>query len=476
VGAREVIQRADEVLGEGLERVVIGHHRRRLRRLAWLAALDAPAGGWAQGAPPPRQGNGLEVFVEGSDALPAIARAIEGARERVWVAGWHFSPEFSLGETSLRELLAEAAERVEVKVLAWAGAPLPLFHPHRKEVREMREGLVAGTRIQCVLDDKERPMHCHHEKLVIVDGEIAFVGGIDLTTLGGNRLDSSSHPARGSVGWHDAAARVEGPAAADVAGHFALRWVELTGEKLPVEQPGDAGDVELQVVRTVPNNVYERLPLGDFRILESYLRAVRSAERLIYLESQFLWSYEFVRALEEKLRNPPSDDFRVVVVLPAHPNNGQDDTRGQLGVLVQADGDGNRFLACTLWQPGEGSRPVYVHAKIGIVDDRWLTLGSANLNEHSFFNDTEMNVVTHDPQLARAVRLRLWAEHLGCDPAELEGDPARIVDQRWRPLAVEQLERRRRGEQSTHRLHLLPHVSRRAKGLLGPLNGFFVDG
>jgi phosphatidylserine/phosphatidylglycerophosphate/cardiolipin synthase-like enzyme len=476
VGARGVIESVDHALGEGLERLVVAHHRRRLGRLGQLGALDAPAGGWAGGDPPPRQRNDLEVFIDGSEALPAIARAISEAREQVWVAGWHFTPEFRVGETPLRELLAQVAERVPVKVLAWAGAPLPLFHPDRKEVREMRERLVGGTRIECALDSRERPMHCHHEKLVIVDGRLAFVGGIDLTTLGGDRLDTSAHPARGRLGWHDAAARVVGPAAADVADHFALRWAEVTGESLERRPAEEASGVELQVVRTVPNNVYEGLPRGDFRIVESYLRAVRAAERLVYLESQFLWSYELVAVLAEKLRNPPNDGFRVVAVLPAHPNNGQEDTRGQLGVLVEADGEGKRFLACTLWQPGTDADPVYVHAKIGIVDDRWLTLGSANLNEHSFFNDTEVNVVTRDPAIARAVRLRLWSEHLGCSPDEVSGDPARIVDERWRPLAQEQLERRRRGDRTTHRLLLLPHVSRRSKGLLGPLNGFFVDG
>ena len=103
------------------------------------------------------------------------------------------------------------------------------------------------------------------------------------------------------------------------------------------------------------------------------------------------------------------------MLLPVHPNNGTDDTRGQLGVLVDAakrGGDETRFLACTLYQPGPGGEPVYVHAKIGIVDDRWLTVGSANLNEHSLFNDTEVNVVTCDEHLARDARLRLWAEHL----------------------------------------------------------------
>src|ERR671930_13020 len=107
-------------------------------------------------------------------------------------------------------------------------------------------------------------MHCHHEKLVIVDGRIAFVGGIDLTSLGGDRLDTPAHPARGRVGWHDAAARVEGAAAGDVADHFALRWAEVAGEKLEHGPADDADGVELQVVRTVPNAVYHRLPRGDF--------------------------------------------------------------------------------------------------------------------------------------------------------------------------------------------------------------------
>jgi phosphatidylserine/phosphatidylglycerophosphate/cardiolipin synthase-like enzyme len=397
----------------------------------------------------------------------------------VWLAGWHFSPELRLGGdgTTLRELLAETAERVEVRVLAWAGAPLPLFHPDRGEVREMRERLVRGTRIACALDDRERPLHCHHEKLVIVDGGVAFVGGIDLTALGGDRFDAPSHPPRGRLGWHDAAARIDGPAVADVADHFALRWEEVVGEDLAREDGSKHADgLKAQVVRTVPERVYRGLPRGDFRILESYLRALRSAERLVYVESQFLWSPELVSVLADKLRDPPADEFRLVVLLPARPKNGQEDTRGQLGVLAEADAGAGRFVACTLYQPGEGGNSVYVHAKIGIVDDRWLTLGSANLNEHSLFNDTEMNVVSRDPELARAVRLRLWSEHLGCDPSELDGDPAEIVDARWRPLADEQLARRSRGEPPSHKLLLLPHVSRRAKGVLGPLNGFLVDG
>ena len=99
-------------------------------------------------------------------------------------------------------------------------------------------------------------------------------------------------------------------------------------------------------MRTIPNGVYDALPDGDYRILEAYMRALRSAARLVYLESQFFWAPELVEILAEKLRNPPSEEFRVVVVLPAKPNNGADDTRGQLGVLAEADRD-ERLLACT---------------------------------------------------------------------------------------------------------------------------------
>ena len=321
-------------------------------------------------------------------------------------------------------------------------------------------------------------MHCHHEKTIVVDGRVAFVGGIDLTALAGDRFDARAHPPRDRLGWHDAAVLLRGPVVADVADHFALRWTEVTGEPVaPTAPPEPAGDLDVQLVRTVPERIYSRLPRGDFRIIESYLRAVRSAERLVYLENQFLWSPELVVALDDKLRNPPRDDFRVVCVLPADPNDGRDETRGQLGQLAEADAGKGRLLACTLYATdGRTSHAVYVHAKVGIVDDRWLTIGSANLNNHSFYNDTEVNVVLHDERLARETRLRLWAEHLELPRVEIEGDPAEVVDGRWKPIATEQLARRESGRPLTHRLVRLPHVSKRSRRLLGPIEGLLVDG
>jgi phosphatidylserine/phosphatidylglycerophosphate/cardiolipin synthase-like enzyme len=455
----------DDSIGAGVEQLVVAHHRRRLKRRGWQHAYDPPSDGlWCAGDPPPREGNKLELLIDGEKALDRLQEDIAGARDSVLLAGWHFEPSFKLtrGGPPLRELLADAAERADVRMLAWAGAPLPLFKPSRADVRKIREAMVKGTKIRMELDANERPMHCHHEKLAVIDGRIAYVNGIDLTSLAGDRLDSSKHPARGAIGWHDAGSRIEGPLVRDVADHVTMRWHEVTGETITLAcDDSPKGEVRAQFVRTVPNSVYDALPRGDYRILEAYVRALRSARRLIYLESQFLWSPEVVAILKAKLVDPPSDEFRLVVLLPARPNNGNDDTRGQLGVLAEADRD-QRLLACTLHQPRHAGQ-VYVHAKIGIVDDRWLCIGSANLNEHSFYNDTEACVITTDEGLARDTRLQLWREHLRRD--DVDGEPHEVIDQIWVPTA----------EQGDH-LGLLPHVSRRTRRFLGPINGLLVDG
>ena len=236
----------------------------------------------------------------------------------------------------------------------------------------------------------------------------------------------------------------------------------------------------MQVVRTVAESMYDALPRGDFRIFESYVRALRSAQKLIYIENQFLWAPELVSIIADKLRHPPSPDFRVVILLPAKANNGADDTRGQLGVLSEADDGNGRMLGATIRSmspSGDRADPLYVHAKVAIIDDQWLIVGSANLNAHSLFNDTELCVVTDDGALARDTRVRLWAEHLELEAAAVAAASATdLVDHHWRPIAHEQLERWRSDQVPTHRLLELPGVSRRSRRLLGPLSGLIDDG
>lgn len=134
-----------------------------------------------------------------------------------------------------------------------------------------------------------------------------------------------------------------------MAEHFDLRWTAVTGEQLPSVPPPDrAGDTTIQLLRTIPEHVYDQIPNGAFGVLEGYMRALRSAQELIYLESQFFWLPETVDLLSEKVRDPRSDRFRVVVLLPSKPKNGEDDTRGMLARLADADGGRGRFLSTTI--------------------------------------------------------------------------------------------------------------------------------
>src|ERR1051325_5381284 len=121
----DMLERFDAAVGDGLEKAMVHHHMRRLRRQGRLQALTpATPGLWAETAAPPREGNAFEVLIDGANALPQMAEAIRGAKRHVHVCSWNLQPEFRPERHDhhwpVRELLAEAAERVPVRVLVWA--------------------------------------------------------------------------------------------------------------------------------------------------------------------------------------------------------------------------------------------------------------------------------------------------------------------------------------------------------------------
>ncbi len=334
------LDRVDAAIGGGIEHAMIHHHMRRMRRHGQLRAL-APGLRRACGRRPRCRrapGNSMEVLIDGANALPRMAEAIQrrqAPRPRVLVApgaGLRSRPADGLAGQGAAGRGRRARARARDRVGGRAGAGLPA--PPRRRARPRASGSCTGTKIQCQLDSCTRLMHCHHEKLVIVDDELAFVGGIDLTTLAGDRYDTNEHPHKDdAIGWHDASAMLRGPIVRRRrrALRAALGGDGGRGAGAARGASPTAGDTTVQFVRTVPEGAYRVLPRGEFSVLETYVRALRSAQRLIYLENQFLWSPEIVHILETKLRNPPSHDFRVVVLLPHKANNGQDDTRGMLG-------------------------------------------------------------------------------------------------------------------------------------------------
>ena len=419
--------------------------------------------------------------MDGAAFFPAVVDAVRRARSHVHLAAWALSPSFLVERgdrhQTLRELLAEAAQRVDVRVVLWAGSPLPLARPWRSDARTAVAELTRDTRIQVALDRTGLLVGACHEKVVVVDDREAFVGGIDPTNLKGDRYDQAGHPARSGVNWHDLGAHLRGPAVADVADHFRQRWQDATGRSLPpAPAPPPAGHSAVQIVRTVPERAAVGRSRPDFSALQAHLAALRGAQRLVYLENQFLWSVEVVDVLADKLRHPPHESFRVLAVLPAHPMKGIDDTRGQLRVLAQADAGAGRLLACTLRSRSAAYREdVYVHAKVLVVDDAWLSVGSMNLSDHGLFNAVEVQLITDDAALARATRIRLWSEHLELPEATVAAsDAVQLIDEHWRPVAQEQLARQREGRELTRRVVVLPAASRRPLRVLGPLQGLVL--
>ena len=454
-----------------LPRAIVGRlHRRRphrhlrgrkpggtMPRDRWWSGDDR----WYERGTPPRRRNQLTPLLDGEEAFEAILGAIKEARDYVYIVGWALTPTFALARANepalteddlLTRVLAEVSERVTVKMLVWRGSTL-LFQPTAAITEQACEELRrAAPRLDVRLDGTARPTHCHHQKAVVVDGQIGFVGGLDLTTLEGDRWDRPGHPLRHGRNWHDVALTIRGEAVADLEENFALRWIAVTGERdLPHRPPAVADDwrTPCQIVRTIPARTYRFARRGEFGIAAAYRDAIARARHFIYLENQYLWSEEIVAALIDALARNRDRLFRIVVVLPAHADFGKYDNDKQIARLREADAGRGQFHAYSLYSSGPaagrfgfGFVPVYVHAKVAIIDDEWFMVGSANLNRRGLATDSEMNAHSIDAAGARALRLRLWAEHLRTEPDDLaDADPVTIIDERFLPRSREVAER-----------------------------------
>ena len=451
----------------------------RPRRRAELLPERGPRG------TPPRDGCAVEVLVDGALALPrSPTRSPEPARTSTSRAGTSRPASPSVATERpvvLRNLLAEVAERADVRVLAWAGAPLPVFRPSRRE-RPAGWTLCRGhphpvcarlTRAAAALPPRE-------DRRRRRPGRVRRRDRPHRRERRPLRLEPSTRRGPGSAGTTSARAS-SGPRVADVAAHFRMRWREVTGEALPASRrPTEAGGrrTTVQIVRTIPERIYDAVPgrrLRDPRVV-SRRAAVGDVVRLPREPVPLVAGDRGGAAREARAPadRPTSGSCSCSRRSRA---SGADDTRGHARRARRGrrrGGPAPRLHA--LRARGRARRPVYVHAKVGIVDDRWLTIGSANLNEHSLFNDTEMNVVTHDERLARSTRLRLWAEHLElAKPSRTAIRPrsstALAADGGGAAAAAtSRLCRSRTGSS------LLPGVSARSGRLLGPLQGLLVDG
>jgi phosphatidylserine/phosphatidylglycerophosphate/cardiolipin synthase-like enzyme len=247
-------------------------------------------------------------------------------------------------------------------------------------------------------------------------------------------------------------AEIRGPAVAHVLDTFVERWDDPTPldhrnpyravvhklakmprhpEKLPErwDPPPEAGPHQVQILRTYPSKRprYPFAPDGERSIARAYSRAFARARRLIYIEDQYFWSDVVATTLAEALRREP--ELQVIAVVPRHPEEdgrltGPPMDAGQrLAWDMLREAGGDRFAMYDL--ENAAGTPIYVHAKVCVVDDHWCTIGSDNLNLRSWSHDSELTCAIVDPdgELPHGLRTTLWAEHLG-----LPQDDQRLSD------------------------------------------------
>src|SRR5450432_448967 len=418
---------------------------------------------WAEGDTPVRQDSRVTYFTDGRAAMLIMCQHFIKAQRYIYLANWGMTAKIELvrgtdhrpgpdGSPEQKALLAElraigfqdadidfwqthdlslqavlgyaVSKGVEVKVLLWKS--LPMFAHYNQQ--ETYDELTA-VGVDCILDDSalgilHHPVESLHQKISIVDGNYAFVGGVDplIESQGEfDRWDMHSHPfstplrqtSKGTTPhpWHDAHSLIEGPAASDVELNFRERWNDVVHrhhwdkKRLVPEHPLPApleSQTVMQIARTIPEHTYSFKPLIIRGIAQFYKNALSNIQEFVYLENQYFWLRTFIGI---DIPFVGSDNAEMVqnisllgaalqrgasmaIVLPDHPNAGRAFSDAGLVRLREEapqaleEGRLQAFtLATSMHNDGtEHYRPIYVHAKVAIVDDVWTTIGSGNLN------------------------------------------------------------------------------------------------
>ncbi|MCB2067263.1 MAG: phospholipase [Erythrobacter sp.] len=399
----------------------------------------------------------VRVIVDGEDYFELIQQAMLKARSRVLLIGWDFDTRIHLSRGrrwwqagwvrlyparlgSFILWLVRHQPQLEVRILKWSYGFLSFFRRGSMLLDLIR--WFPHRRID-IKFDTAHPVGCaQHQKIVVIDDALAVCGGIDLTS---GRWDTTAHlefdpnrrrPGGSTYGpWHDLTMMMEGDVARALELHGRARWVRGGGKVLAPAAHAEQSawpdglephfeNVEVGIARGRP--AYGSDPAVD-EVEQLFVAQIAAARRFIYAESQYFASRSIAEAIAQRLCQP--DPPEVVIVHP-HAAEGwaeqvaMDPARAELVAAIREIDKGGRFH---LYVPYSGETPIYVHAKLLIVDDRVLRVGSANFNNRSMGLDSECDVFIdcarpgndHAEPAIRAIRESLLAEHLGITPGDV---------------------------------------------------------
>ncbi|MEL7680658.1 MULTISPECIES: phospholipase D-like domain-containing protein [Citromicrobium] len=393
----------------------------------------------------------LAVVIDGEDYFALVHTAMYNARDQIVLIGWDFDTRISLrrgeewdnGDADrparlgdyLPWLVKEHTD-LDIRILKWGLSWVQFLKRGRMAYDIARMWMVDGISFRF---DSHHPTGCsHHQKIAVFDRKLAVCGGIDLTY---DRWDTREHleddprrlnwPGSTHGPWHDITLMMEGPVAGALHDLCNTRWQVAGGDPLarpadnirsPWPKPLKAGfeDVEVGLART-------RAECGDVtevnEIETLFLAHIARAKRFIYIENQYFTSRKIAEAIALRLsgENPPE----IVIIHPKHADGwveqqAMDHARDLVAEAVEA-ADGDEFFE--IYVPYTGETPIYVHAKLMIVDDEVVRIGSANLNNRSMALDSECDVILdanrpHNTgrgleEEIRSIRVSLLAEHCG---------------------------------------------------------------
>ncbi|TFV65109.1 UNVERIFIED_ORG: phospholipase [Bacillus sp. AZ43] len=453
----------------------------------WLLSAEE-RGNPATSLPAWTAGNLARPLLHGATYFDRLVEEVESldAGDHLFFTDWRGDPDQLLrdGGPTVAGLFTRAVKRgVCVRGLVWR-SHMDRASFSKEENRALDSEIEHGGG-EVILDQRVRRFGSHHQKFVVLrhdqdpSRDVAFVGGIDLCH---SRRDDAAHHGdpqavamAGAYGetppWHDVQLELRGPAVGVLDTVFRERWSDpnspdsdhpiawlydkvhhrrLHGDPLPPQlpPPPECGPHYVQNLRTYPaiRPPYRFAPHGERSVARGYTKAVKRARRLIYLEDQYMWSSEVARLFADALRDNP--DLHLVVVVPRVP-----DQEGAFAERPQYVGRWQALQLCN--DAGEGrvhvfdvenhaGTPVYVHAKVCVVDDTWASVGSDNFNRRSWTHDSELSSAvldtTRDPReprdpagtgegarvFARDLRLALAREHL--DLAQDGGEDELVLD------------------------------------------------
>ena len=396
------------------------------------------------------------VVIDAAAYFLLMQEAMLRARQRIMLIGWDFDTRVRLGpgrrwwnRPSRKRCparlgafviwLANRNPTLQVRVLKWNFGALKFVFRGTMVFDLIRWFLHPSIDFKF---DSAHPLGCsHHQKIVVIDDSVAVCGGIDMT---GDRWDTPEHreheprrirPNRSRYGpWHDMTMLLEGEAAAALGTLGRDRWRRAGGTPFPPCQPQEHSawparlqaefvNVEVGIARTSAR--WGRYP--EVREIEAlFVSQIAAARRLIYAESQYFASRRVAEALARRLAEP--DPPEVVLITPASAHGWLEQTAmdGARVRLLHAIAEHDHAGRLRVFVPYSGAKPIYVHAKLMIVDDNILRIGSANLNNRSMGLDSEADLFidasrpANDRAEVRAaitgLRHRLLAEHCGIAP------------------------------------------------------------